>query len=399
MTSRERVRAVLDGSPADRAPVDFGGTNVTAIHPSAYHRVKRLLGVSGGHTRVYDVEGLAAEVELEVARALGSDVLYVKRLRYRYGVPNDSWRAWRLADGTPVEVAAGYDLEPEPGGGWRIEVGGRIAASMPGRAAGFDPVPAAGVRPDPASIVFPSITEEDCRHLEATSRAAFEGTDLALAGEWHGKGLLGAGCLYTHGMEGFLCDLLVDPGYAADVLDRYTEHYRAELVPFFQAVADRLDVYCFYDDFGTQSAPLISPELFRAFFAPRYRSIMDDIRRLSRARVFFHSCGAIRPLIPDMIAMGVRCLNPLQPGLPGMAPESLKAEHGERLVFWGGAVNAQSTLETGTPGAVREEARRNAAILGRGGGYVFAASHNVQRDVPAENVLALFEAGRRTPGR
>jgi uroporphyrinogen decarboxylase len=97
--------------------------------------------------------------------------------------------------------------------------------------------------------------------------------------------------------------------------------------------------------------------------------------------------------------MGVRCLNPLQPGLPGMEPESLKAEHGGRLVFWGGAVNAQSTLEAGTPEEVRKEARRNAGVLGRGGGYVFAASHNVQRDVPAENVVALFETAREAVGR
>jgi uroporphyrinogen decarboxylase len=393
MTSRERVRATLEGRPVDRLPVDLGGTNVTSIHPSAYHRLKRHLGIEGGRTRVYDLEGLAAEVELPVVRALGGDLCYIKRLRYRYGVPNDSWRPWPLADGTPAEVAAGYDLRPD-GGGWSVVAEGKSVASMPERAAGFDPVPPSGPRPDAGEIVFPELTDADCRHLEATSRAAFEGTDLALAGEWHGKGLLGAGCLFTHGMEGFLCDLLVEPGYATEVLDRYTEHYRRQLVPFYQAVRDRLDVYCFYDDFGTQSAPLVSPDLFRAFFVPRYQAIVRDIARLSRSAVFFHSCGAIRPLIPDMIAMGVRCLNPLQPGLPGMDPGSLKAEFGDRLVFWGGAVNSQTTLAHGTPEEVRAEAIERGGALARGGGFVYAASHNIQRDVPAENVVALFEAAR-----
>ena len=243
--------------------------------------------------------------------------------------------------------------------------------------------------------MFPELTDEDCRYLERSSLSAHQGTELALAGEWHGKGLLGAACAHAGGMESFLCDLLLDPGYATDVLGRYAEHYRRQLTPFFQAVGARLDVYCFYDDFGTQSAPLVSPELFRSCFAPLYRLIIDDIGRLSRARVFFHSCGAILPLIPDMIDMGVRCLNPLQSGIPGLEPESLKAEFGDALVFWGGAVNAQTTLERGSPGQVREEAERNARIFARGGGYVFAASHNIQPGVPVENVLALFDTARR----
>ncbi len=171
-----------------------------------------------------------------------------------------------------------------------------------------------GARPRPEDLRFPALTDEDCRYLERTSRAAYEGTSLGLTGEWHGKGLLGAGCLYAGGMESFLCDLLTDPGYAHAVLDRYTGHYLAQLPPFFQAVGRRLDVYNFYDDFGTQSAPLVSPGLFRDFFAPRYRRIIDAIKAASGCRIFFHSCGAVRGLIPDMIAMGVDCLNPVQPG-------------------------------------------------------------------------------------
>ena len=271
--------------------------------------------------------------------------------------------------------------------------------TCPDGASGFDPVAPAGARPRPEDLRFPALTDEDCRYLERTSRAAYEGTSLALTGEWHGKGLLGAGCLYAGGMESFLCDLLTDPGYAHAVLDRYTGHYLAQLPPFFQAVGRRLDVYNFYDDFGTQSAPLVSPGLFRDFFAPRYRRIIDAIKAASGCRIFFHSCGAVRALIPDMIAMGVDCLNPVQPGLPGMEPASLAAEFGDRIVFWGGAVNAQTTLEAGTPAEVRREALENAAALSSRGPYVFAASHNVSRGVPAANVVALFAAAREAAAR
>ncbi len=396
MTSRERVRAALDRRVPDRMPVDFGGTNVTGIHPEAYARLKRHLGVEGGAVRVFDVEGLAAEVELPVIEALGGDFFYCKRLNYRYGVPNRDWRPWTLPSGLTVELAGGYDLRRRPGG-TRIAHDGVPVADMPDGASGFDPVPPTGGRPRPDDLRFPCLTDEDCRHLEQTSLAAYEGTSLCLTGEWHGKGLLGAGCLYAGGMEGFLCDLLTDPSYAHDVLDRYTEHYLAQLPAFFQAVGRRLDVYNFYDDFGTQSAPLVSPGLFREFFAPRYRRIIDAIKALSGCRVFFHSCGAIRGLIPDMIAMGVDCLNPVQPGLPGMEPASLAAEFGDRLVFWGGAANAQSTLESGTPDEVRREALANAAALSSRGGYVFAASHNISRGVPPANVAALFAAGREAP--
>lgn len=379
-------------------PVDFGGTNVTGIHPEAYARLVRHLGIGGGAVRVFDVEGLSAEVELPVVEALGGDFWYCRRLSYRYGVPNRDWRPWTLPSGITVEVAGGYDLRRREGG-TRIFRDGAAVADMPDGASGFDPVAPTEVRPRPEDLRFPALTDEDCRYLEQTSRNAFEGTGLCLTGEWHGKGLLGAGCLYAGGMESFLCDLLTDPGYGHAVLERYTEHYLAQLPAFFQAVGRRLDVYDFYDDFGTQAGPLVSPELFRMFFAPRYRRIIAAIKAASGCRVFFHSCGAIRPLIPDMIAMGVDCLNPLQPGLPGMEPASLAAEFGDRLVFWGGAVNAQSTLESGTPEEVRREALANASALASRGGYVFAASHNISRGVPPENVVALFAAARDAPVR
>lgn len=398
MTSRERVRAVLERRPPDRMPVDIGGTNVTGMHPEAYARLKRHLGLGGGAVRVFDVEGLAAEVELPVIAALGGDFLYIKRQIYRYGVPNRDWRPWTLPSGLTVEIAGGYEPRRRAGG-TQILVEGSAVADMPDGASGFDPMAPAGPRPRPEDLRFPALTDDDCRYLESTSRNAYEGTGLCLTGEWHGKGLLGAGCLYAGGMESFLCDLLADPSYAHAVLDRYTEHYLAQLPSFFQAVSRRLDVYDFYDDFGTQAGPLVSPEVFRTFFAPRYRRIIDAIKAASGCRIFFHSCGAVRALIPEMIAMGVDCLNPLQPGLPGMEPASLAADFGDRLVFWGGAVNAQTILESGTPEEVRREALANAAALSSRGAYVFAASHNISRKVPPENVVTLFAAARDAPVR
>jgi hypothetical protein len=333
-----------------------------------------------------------------VVQALGGDFVYIKRLNYRYGVANRDWRPWTLPDGTVVEIAGGYELARRDGG-TRIVVEGTTVADMPDGASGFDPVAPSGAKPRPEDLRFSALGDEDCRHLERTSRAAYEETGLSLTGEWHGKGLLGAGCLFAGGMESFLCDLLTDPGYAHAVLDRYTEHYLAQLPAFFQAVGRRLDVYNFYDDFGTQSASIVSPDHFREFFVPRYRRIIDAIKAASGCRIFFHSCGAVRGLIPDLIALGIDCLNPVQPGLPGMEPASLAAEFGDRIVFWGGAVNAQTTLEAGTPADVRREALENAAALSSRGPYVFAASHNVSRGVPAANVAALFAVVREATSR
>jgi uroporphyrinogen decarboxylase len=153
-------------------------------------------------------------------------------------------------------------------------------------------------------------------------------------------------------------------------------------------------VVAFGDDVGLQDRPVCSPALYRKLIRPRLERVVEQIRQLTSAKILYHSCGSVYRLIPDFIEMGIDALNPVQVTAKNMEPERLKREFGDRIAFWGGVDNHR-LLPQGTPDEVRRGARRMFDILGPGGGYVMAAVHNIQPDVPPENICALFDEGRR----
>jgi uroporphyrinogen decarboxylase len=156
-------------------------------------------------------------------------------------------------------------------------------------------------------------------------------------------------------------------------------------------LGDDVDVVGEADDLGAQDRPLFAPRTYRALVKPLHAELFAFIRARTRARILFHSCGAIRELLPDLVEIGVDILNPLQVSAAGMATAELKREFGQDLVFWGGGVDTQGVLGAGSPGEVRTEVAARIRDLAPGGGFVFAAVHNIQANVPAENLAALWE--------
>jgi uroporphyrinogen-III decarboxylase len=136
---------------------------------------------------------------------------------------------------------------------------------------------------------------------------------------------------------------------------------------------------------------MIAPALFDDLIAPCYTTLFDWVHDNTPWKVWFHSCGGIYPIIDALIECGVDILNPVQTSAAGMGPARLKAEFGERVTFWGGGIETQSVLPFGSELDVREQVRERLRIFGPGGGFVFATVHNIQRDVPAENILAMIE--------
>ncbi|MDW8070854.1 MAG: uroporphyrinogen decarboxylase family protein, partial [Anaerolineae bacterium] len=147
-------------------------------------------------------------------------------------------------------------------------------------------------------------------------------------------------------------------------------------------------------DFGAQNGPFISPQVYRELYAPFHRQVNDWVHRHTAWKTFIHSCGAVEPLIEDFIAVGFDILNPVQTSAAGMDPPLLKQRYGDRIVFWGGGVDTQRTLPFGSPDEVRKQVRERIRIFGKGGGFVFNTVHNVQGNVPVENLLAMYEAVR-----
>jgi uroporphyrinogen decarboxylase len=149
------------------------------------------------------------------------------------------------------------------------------------------------------------------------------------------------------------------------------------------------------DDMGTQETSQISLGMYRDLVKPRHRKIYQYVKEHSRLYVFLHSCGSIYNLIPDLIDVGVDILNPVQTSAAEMDPIRLKKEFGDKVTFWGGGCDTQSVLPHATPEEIEAHVRERIQILAPGGGFVFTQVHNVQSNVPPENIIAMFNAVKK----
>jgi uroporphyrinogen decarboxylase len=176
------------------------------------------------------------------------------------------------------------------------------------------------------------------------------------------------------------------------MLDRLVEWKCAFWERALKEIGHLVDVVIEADDLGGQSRLLMSPKTYRSLIQPRHKKLFSFIKTQADVKVFYHTCGAVRPLIPDLIDAGIDILNPVQFTAANMNLKELKQEFGRDLVFWGGGVDTQGVLGTGTPEEVKEDVKRNIEALAPGGGFVFATVHDIQANVPPENIIAMWEA-------
>ncbi len=395
MNSRDRVLAAINHRPVDRVPVDLGGTRQSGIAALTYARVRKLLGVDCSTPfKVFDTYQMLAEIEHEVAERFGSDCVALNRPAVAFGIRNENWKPWQLADGTDVLVPGGFNPEREPDGDLVLRRGGEILARMPAGGFYFDryeKYPGA-MHPDLAGWRPPQISEADLRHYEVASRSLFDETDkcviAAIGPPYELFNGIGQG-----GFEDWMMTFASEPEYVDELYRKLVDAWIENLTAFHRAVGERVQVIQIADDFGTQHGPFLSVDMFRDRLLPAYQRGLNWIHDNTGWKVLLHSDGAIRPLLASIIEMGVDILNPVQTSAVGMEPQQLRADFGERLAFWGGSCDSQGTLSRGTPAQVADEVRRNLdAFDALAGGYVFASVHNVQADVRAENVVALFDA-------
>jgi len=195
---------------------------------------------------------------------------------------------------------------------------------------------------------------------------------------------------FMRGYAEWLEDLLVRPAFVEALLDYYVAVWIEATSRILAACSDHVDLVLIGDDIATQTGPLFRPELYRRLIKPYHQRMVEAVKRCGKA-VVYHSCGAVRPFIRDLIEIGVDALNPVQVSAAGMDPAELKREFGREIAFWGG-IDTQRVLSRGSQDQVREQVRRTIAHLGAGGGYVLCAVHNIQAEVPPANVEAMYEA-------
>ncbi len=373
MNARERVLAALNHQEPDRVPLDLGGTYVTSINVRAYARLREYLGLPDVGTAMMDTNQQIVWVDDDVVERFGIDVKNVSvhfPANYRpiFTVSGDYRRyydefglGWQM----PVEDGYYFDIFHHP-------LEGNITETDVDKYPWPDPL-------DPARFVG---LREALERVRAEPRATT-------------VGFLHAGMMelfaFMRGFSDYFSDLGASPRLAGRIMDRILEMQLAYWGRVFELAGDLVDVALVHDDFAGQNQMLISPKSYRELCKPRHKQLMDFIHARSHAKVFLHSCGAIRPVIPDLIEIGVDILNPVQVSAKGMDSADLKREYGKDLVFWGGGVDTQHVLGGGTPDQVRDEVRRRVADLMPNGGFVFAAVHNIQQDVPPENIVAMWE--------
>lgn len=413
LTSRDRVRFALNHQQPDRVPVDLGSTLVTGIQASAYAVLKRTLQISEGAVKVYDPFQMLAEVSERVKDRFSVDTYGIQLPVNIFGYRNENWKPFRIFDETEILMPGNFQYDVLDNGDIvQYPRGDRSAlpsGKMPKDGYYFDVIvrqlPIEEGKLDPKRWVdqtYSLYSEEDLRYIEGTSRHYYENTEYSLIGNFWGAGfgdiaiVPGPHILRPEGIrdpEEWYVSMVTRSGYISDIFGYQCELGIKNIALYHEAVGDRIDVITMSGtDFGTQQGPFISPDVYREVFKPLHRRMNEWVHKNTSWKTFYHTCGSIVAFLDDFCEAGVDIINPVQVSAAGMDPEFLKKNYGDRLVFWGGAVNPQWTLAFGSPEEVREEARKNILTFGEGGGYIMGNVHNIQSNVPPENIIAMFDA-------
>jgi uroporphyrinogen decarboxylase len=380
----------------DRAPIDLGATRQSGIAASAYHQLKQRLNLHTP-TRVVDLIQMLAEVEQPILERFGVDAVGVFRPETNpgLGIRRENWKPWRLFDGTPVEVPGDFNPLLEPDGGYAMVQNGVRIARMPKDGFYFDRLEK---YPGAAHIDVDQWephhwTNEELEFVHAQAEWLYANTEYALVCCVNPPQEFFTG-MGTGDFEAWWATLASEPEYVRALFDKSVGVWMSNLQRFARAVGDKVAILQVTDDFATQESLLLSVKMFRELIMPYYQRGFDWVHQNTGMKVMLHSDGALFPLIPSLIEMGVDILNPVQVNARGMESARLKQTFGDKLVFWGGAADCQQTLPFGKPADVAREAEANLQAFSPGGGYVFAAVHNIQSGVPPDNILALFETTR-----
>jgi uroporphyrinogen decarboxylase len=401
MTSRERVLKAVNFEKPDRVPIDLGGIRASGINAVVYDKLKKRMGINTP-TRIHDTMQILAELEMEVVERLHVDVLPLEPMTVEWARQDESAGvAKTLFCGLDVHFQPGTRIEEKQDGSWTLQDPvGVDYARMPenGYYFDFDRPTMANMRIDPDAFrPCATVSDEELVMFEENAHALYDNTDKALLGWGSCISLIGLSALLgdniTQGsLDEWLCMLMTEKETAHEMMGRSVDATINRTRLYHQAVGD----CCFAwgvgsDDAGTQISEIMHPELFSEMIKPHYKRLCDWVHENTNWKTYLHSCGSIYKYIPEWIEAGVDILNPVQISAANMEPARLMDAFGGKIVFWGGGCDTQNVLPAATPEEVKEHVSRNIEIFSSGsGGYVFTQVHNIQQDVPVENVEAML---------
>lgn len=393
MKPRDRILTALRHKEPDRIPIDLGSTESSSINGIAYNNLKKYLGLSG-RTQIYDISQMICKVEDTVVKKLNIDAVPLL-------IEPKEWKAWTLQDGSYAEIPAKANLRRLNGREIvRFSDDGQVLARSSQNGYYLDDAypPLANAQSCHDIEKYPYFKYFDWpEYIDET----YEDLSLKASRLYHETEYLIVGNLWVHifaagqalrGFEKFMMDLILDQKLAHCLMENLLSVYMERVSKYGESVGKYVQVIEVNDDLGAQTGPQISKELYRKMIKPYHKRLWNYIKDKTECYLLLHSCGSIYDFIPDLIEIGIDAINPVQVSAVNMDTAKLKREFGDQMTFWGGGCDTQRALPFGTPDEVKNEVKRRIQDLAPNGGFIFAQVHNIQPDVPPENIMAMYEA-------
>jgi hypothetical protein len=411
MNSKENLIKTLNHEQPDRVVVDFGATPVTGTHVLMVEQLRTYFGLEKKPIRVTEPFQMLGEMEEDLIEAMGVDVIGISPPSDMFGNRFENWKEYKTHWGQEVLVPGSFTVKVDEKGDSLMYPEGDTSvgpsAKMPKVAYFFDainrqePLDDASLNPEDNLEEFSLMSDSDVAYWKdqvgkASKRgkglvANFGGTaigDIALVPGLNLKAPKG-----IRDVSDWYMSTLMRSDYLHQVFEKQTDIALENLKKAKEATGDTVDVaFICGTDFGTQDSSFCSTEAFDELYAPYYKKINNWIHENTQWKTFKHSCGAVEPFMEHFIEAGFDIINPVQVNAAGMDPKLLKEKYGSRLVFWGGGVDTQKVLPFGTPEEVKAHVLKECEIFAPGGGFVFNTVHNIQANVPVQNVIAMLEA-------
>jgi len=414
MNSKERFKTTLNHRLPEKVVIDFGSTPVTGIHVLAIQKIREYYGLENIPVKVTEPYQMLGEVDVEMMELLGVDIIGLGARTNIFGFENKDWKEFKTWWGQEVLVPGKFNTIKDNNGDLLLFPEGDMAVPPSGRMPSTGYFFDALIRQEPFDEQslniednleeFKPVSDEDLMYW-AEQIKSIKGTDKGIVANFGGTALGDIALVpapflrYPKGVrdiQEWYMSSLVRPDYMKEIFERQTDIAVENLKRFYKVVGNDIDVvYMCGNDFGTQQSTFCDLNTFRDLYLPYYRKMNDWIHANTGWKTFKHSCGAVEPLIEGFIEAGFDILNPVQVNAAGMDPQMLKDKYGDRIVFWGGGVDTQKVLSFGTPDDVKKQVTRFCEIFSRQGGFVFNTVHNIQANVPVENLVAMFETLKR----
>jgi hypothetical protein len=410
-SSRENFRKTINHQQPDNVVVDFGSSPVTGIHAVVVEKLREYYGLERKPVKIIEPYQMLGELDADLIREMNVDVIGLGGEKNMFGIPNNDWKMHKTFWGQEVLFPGEFNYTYNDNGDILIhpegDITARPSAMMPKTGYFFDaierqePVDDSTLKIEDNLEEFGRITDHDLAFWKKQVLIAGESGKAVLANP--GGTALGDIALVPavqlkdpkgiRGVAEWYISTLTREDFIKEIYDRQTDIAIENLKDFYNVIGNNIDVvYICGADFGTQNSTFCSPETFARVWLPYYKKVNDWIHQHTGWKTFKHSCGAIVSLLDLFIESGFDIINPVQINAAGMDPKELKRKFGDRIVFWGGGVDTQGVFAFGTPQQVKDQVKRQCSILNENGGFVFNTVHNIQANVPFENVVAMLEA-------